>query len=60
MTMDYTEIKSIRTSVSYWYIILLIGLIYLAVGFMVLVRPVEALITLATLLGIGLILAGII
>jgi len=60
MTMDYTEIKSIRTSVSYWYIILLIGLIYLAVGFMVLVRPVEALIALATLLGFGFILAGII
>ena len=60
MTMDYTEIKSIRTSVSYWYIILLIGLIYLAVGFMVLVRPVEALIALATLLGFGFILAGMI
>ena len=56
--MEYPEIKSIRTSVSYWYIILLIGLIYLAVGFMVLVRPAEALIALATLLGFGFMLAG--
>lgn len=58
--MDYSEITSIRTSVSYWYIILLIGLIYLAVGFMVLVRPNAALIALATLLGFGFMLAGII
>ncbi|MGB5652980.1 MAG: DUF308 domain-containing protein, partial [Robiginitalea sp.] len=58
--MDYTDIKSIRTSVSYWYIILLIGLIYLSVAFMVMVRPVEALIALATLLGFGFILAGVI
>jgi uncharacterized membrane protein HdeD (DUF308 family) len=58
--MEYPEIKSIRNSVSYWYIILLIGVIYLAVGFMVLVRPLEALIALATLLGFGFMLAGVI
>ncbi|MDM9631001.1 HdeD family acid-resistance protein [Robiginitalea aurantiaca] len=58
--MEYPEIKSIKTSVSYWYIILLIGLIYFAVGFMVIARPAEALITLATFLGFGFILAGII
>jgi uncharacterized membrane protein HdeD (DUF308 family) len=56
--MEYPHINSIRSSVSYWYIILLIGLIYLAVGFMVLVRPAEALVALATLLGFGFILAG--
>lgn len=58
--MEYSDIKSIRTSVSYWYIILLIGLIYLAVGCMVMVRPLEALIALATLMGFGFMLAGII
>lgn len=58
--MKYPETKSIRTSVSYWYIILLIGLIYLAVGLMVMVRPLEALIALATLLGFGFMLAGVI
>lgn len=56
--MEYPEIKSVRTSVSYWYIILLIGLIYLAVGFMVLARPLESLIALATLLGFGFLMAG--
>ena len=58
--MYVPEISSIKKSISHWYIIFMVGLIFLAAGLFMLIRPHEAMIALATLMGIGFMLAGII
>lgn len=56
--MHSTHLKAIRSSISHWYIIFLIGLIYLGLGLMVMLRPEASLIALDTLLGICFLIAG--
>lgn len=56
--MYVPEISSIKESISNWRVVFLVGLIFLATGLLVLLRPHEAMVSLATLLGIGLVLAG--
>ena len=57
--MYVPEISSIKDSISNWRIVFLVGLIFFATGLLILIRPHEAMVSLATLLGIGLVLAGI-
>ncbi len=56
--MHNTHFKAIRSSISHWYIIFLIGLIYLGLGLMIMLRPEASLIALDTLLGICFLIAG--
>ncbi len=56
--MHTTHFKAIRSSISHWYIIFLIGIIYLGLGLMVMLRPEASLIALDTLLGICFLIAG--
>lgn len=58
--MYVPEISTIRNSVSHWYIVFTVGLIFLAAGLLILIRPQEAMIALATLLGIAFLFAGLI
>lgn len=58
--MYVPEISTIKESISHWYIVFTVGLIFLATGLLILIRPHEAMVTLATLLGIAFIFAGII
>lgn len=58
--MYVPEISSLKDSISHWYIVFLVGLIFLATGLLILIRPHEAMMTLATLLGIAFLLAGIV
>lgn len=57
--MYVPEISSIKDSISNWRFVFLVGLIFLATGLLILLRPHEAMVSLATLLGIGLVLAGL-
>lgn len=56
--MYVPEISTIKKSISNWRVVFLLGLIFLATGFLILIRPHEAMVSLATLLGIALVLAG--
>ncbi len=58
--MYVPEISTIKDSISHWYIVFTVGLIFLATGLLVLIRPHEAMVALATLLGIAFLFAGII
>ena len=58
--MYVPEISTLKDSISNWRIVFLVGLIFLATGFLVLIRPHEAMVSLATLLGIALVLAGLV
>ena len=58
--MYVPEISTIKDSISNWYIVFTVGLVFLAAGLLILIRPHEAMITLATLLGIAFLFAGII
>lgn len=58
--MYVPEISTIKQSISHWYIVFAVGLIFLATGLMILIRPHEAMVALATLLGIAFLIAGII
>jgi len=58
--MYVPEISSIKNSISNWRVVFLVGLIFSATGLLVLIRPHEAMVSLATLLGISLILAGVV
>lgn len=58
--MNTTHFKAIRSSISHWYIIFLIGLIYLGLGLMIMLRPEASLIALDTLLGVCFLIAGVI
>jgi len=58
--MYVPEISTIKDSISHWYIVFAVGLIFLAAGVLILIRPYEAMVTLATLLGIAFLFAGII
>ncbi len=58
--MYVPEISNIKESINNWRVVFLIGVIFLATGFLVLIRPHEAMVSLATLLGIALVLAGVI
>ena len=58
--MYVPEISTIKDSISHWYIVFTVGLIFLAAGLLILIRPHEAMVALATLLGIGFLFAGVI
>ena len=58
--MYVPEISTIKDSISHWYIVFTVGLIFLAAGVLIFIRPYEAMVTLATLLGIAFLFAGII
>src|SRR5210317_2168932 len=58
--MYVPEISTIKDSISHWHIVFTVGLIFLAAGVLILIRPYEAMVTLATLLGIAFLFAGII
>ena len=58
--MYVPEISTLKDSISNWRVVFLVGLIFLATGFLVLIRPHEAMVSLATLLGIALVLASIV
>ncbi|MEJ2585272.1 MAG: DUF308 domain-containing protein [Robiginitalea sp.] len=58
--MYVPEISTIKDSISHWYIVFTLGLIFLAAGMLILIRPYEAMMALATLLGIAFLFAGVI
>ena len=58
--MQMPHFKSVQSSISHWYIIFLIGLIYLGLGLMIMIRPEASLIALDTLLGVCFLIAGVI
>jgi uncharacterized membrane protein HdeD (DUF308 family) len=58
--MYVPEISTIKDSISHWYIVFTVGLVFLAAGLLILIRPHEAMVALATLLGIAFLFAGII
>jgi uncharacterized membrane protein HdeD (DUF308 family) len=58
--MYVPEISTIKDTISHWYIFFTVGLVFLATGMLILIRPHEAMVALATLLGIAFLFAGII
>lgn len=58
--MYVPEISTIKESINNWRSVVLNGLIFLAIGLLIMLRPHEAMVSLATLLGIALVLAGLI
>ena len=58
--MYVPEISTIKDSISHWYIVFTVGVVFLATGLLILIRPHEAMLALATLVGIAFLFAGII
>ena len=58
--MHLPHFRSVRNSISHWYIVFLVGLVFIGIALLVFLRPAESLLALATLIGIGFVFAGII
>lgn len=57
--MEYQFLKTVRKSVNQWYIPLIIGLIFIAVGIWTLALPVESYLTLTIVFSISFIISGV-
>ncbi|WP_103070155.1 HdeD family acid-resistance protein [Aquimarina sediminis] len=55
-----TFFKTVNDSVKYWYLPLIIGLIFIALGIYVLISPLESYVTLSYLFSISFVISGIV
>jgi uncharacterized membrane protein HdeD (DUF308 family) len=54
-----TFLKSVKNSVKHWYVLLIIGIIFLGVGIVVFLTPIESYLTLSIIFSVSFLLAGL-
>lgn len=57
--MEKTIIQTVRTSIRHWYLLLLVGIIFIATGIWVIATPLSAYLALSFLFSISFLVAGL-